>query len=96
MSDWIRDGTHKHFFVLANSNTFPLDYLQVLQATQDLMLDFEYSLHPELGGFLDREGLVLETLQGAGGGEIDCDIRTAFHLESKRLDDAFAGIVHVG
>lgn len=60
------------------------------------MLDLEGGTHGELGTLLDLEGLVLEGLLAAGGGEVDCDGVAAGGLHGQGLDDADAGVVGVG
>lgn len=59
------------------------------------MVHLEDNLDPERGTLLDRERLVLETLESAGGGEVNKDVVAAFDFESERLDNAFAGVVGV-
>jgi len=59
------------------------------------MVHLEDDLDPESSTLLDRKRLVLETLQSAGGGEVNKDVGAAFDFESERLDDAFAGVVGI-
>lgn len=59
------------------------------------MVDLEGDLDAELGALLDREGLVLEFLEGAGRGNIDHDIGAAFDFKGEGLDDTCSRIVGV-
>lgn len=54
------------------------------------MLHHEIRLHAELGSFFDGERFRLESFHGAGGGQVDSNIRAAFDFESERFDDAAA------
>lgn len=58
-----------------------LDNLEILQAGQDLMLDFELNLHAVLGAFLDGEWLGLECFELTRVTEIDDDVWAAVDLE---------------
>lgn len=90
-----QESTHQHLLILANPNTLPLNHLQVLQTAQHLMVHLEDNLDPERSALLDGERLILETLESAGGGEVDEDIGAAFDFQGEGLDDAFAGVVGV-
>lgn len=59
------------------------------------MLDLEHGLDTELGTLLDREGLVLQRVEGTGSRKVDNNIRASFSLEGQGFDDAFSGIVRV-
>lgn len=83
----VRSITSQHLLILANPDTLSLHDLQVLQTAQNLMVDLEGNLDTECGAFLDGEGLVFQSFEGTGGGEIDDDVRTVFHLESERFDN---------
>jgi hypothetical protein len=72
------------------------DLLQVLQTSQDLVLDLELCLHAECSTLLDNERLLLEGLKGARRLEVDDDVGTAIDFETERVDDTFAGVVGVG
>jgi hypothetical protein len=54
--------------------------LEILQAGQDLVLNFELDLHAELRAFLDGEGLRLEILKLTLMAKVDDDVRTTFDL----------------
>ena len=84
--------TYQHLFILPDSDTFPFDDLQVLQTAQHVMLDLEIGFHAELGAFFDDERLALEGFYAAWRGQVDDHVRTAFHLESERLDHAAASV----
>lgn len=71
------------------------DLLQVLEASQDLVLHLELGLHAETSALLDGEGLLLELLEGAGSAQVDDDVLTALDLEAQGEDDAFARVVGV-
>ena len=60
------------------------------------MLDLEPRLHPELGAFLDSEGLLVQLLQGAGRAEVDDDVAAAGDFEAQGEDDDFAWVAGVG
>lgn len=60
------------------------------------MLDHKLGLDPELRALLDRERLVLESVDCAGGGEIDRDVRAAGNFQRERLDNALPRIFRVG
>lgn len=55
-----RRRTHDHLRVFGDLQPFPLHDLDIVQATENLMLNFELGAHRELGAFLDLEGLVLK------------------------------------
>lgn len=59
------------------------------------MVHLENNLDSERSTLLDGERLILETLESAGGGEVDEDVGTAFDFQGEGLDDAFAGVVRV-
>jgi hypothetical protein len=59
------------------------------------MLDTEASLHAERGALLDGEWLLVQRLQSTGLGQVDNDIGAAFHFETEREQDDFAGVVGV-
>lgn len=82
----------EHFLVLADADTLALDDLDVLEATEHIMVDLEDNLDVELGTLLDGEGLVLEAVDGAGGGQVDHDVGTTLGDQGERLDDAL-GVV---
>lgn len=77
----------QHLLILANTDTLALDHLQVLETTQHLMVDLEDHLDVELGTLLDGEGLVLESVDGSRGGQIDDDVGTALDNQGQRFDD---------
>lgn len=52
------------------------------------MLHPESSLHAELRALFDGEGLRLQRLNGAGGGQVDGDVGAAFDFEGQGADDA--------
>ena len=60
------------------------------------MLDLEAGFHPELGTFLDGEGLLVQVLQGAGCAEVDDDVAAAGDFEAQGEDDDFAWVAGVG
>lgn len=73
--------THQHLLILRNPNPLLLHNLHILQPAQNLMLHDEGSLDTEYGAFLDVEGFVLQRFDGAGAGEVDCDVWAAFDFE---------------
>ena len=73
--------TYQHLLVLADANALALHHLDILQSTQDLMLDLENDLGAELGALLDHEGFLLELLQGIGTRQVHHDIWTARRLD---------------
>lgn len=58
-------------------------------------MHLEDDLDAERGSLLDGEGLVLERLQGTGGGELNDHVGAALDLEGEGLDDTLAGVVGV-
>lgn len=66
-----------------------------MQATQNLMLHLEPRLHSKLGSFLDLEGVVFQSCEGAGGTEVDGDGIPVCGVHGEREDDAVAGIGRV-
>ena len=56
------------------------------------MLHPELSLHTELGSLLDDERLAFQRFDGSRRGQVDGDVRAAFHFERKGLDDAAASV----
>jgi hypothetical protein len=87
--------TYNHLLVLANANTLSLDDLDILQTTENIMLDLELGRHPEPGAFLDLERMVFEGQLGALGGEVNGDRWAAFAVHCQGQDDADAGVVGV-
>lgn len=85
-----------HFRVLGHADALALDDLNVVQAAENLVLDFESSAHGELGTLLDPEGLIFETVLASGGGEIDGDGIASSGIHGEGEDDADAGVVGVG
>lgn len=81
---------YQHLFVFANCETLSLYHLQVLKATEDVMLDFEGDLHPELCAFLDAERLLFKCLESTRRRQIDGDIRSSFDLQGKCMYNAAA------
>lgn len=77
----------QHLLILAHTDTLALDNLQVLETTQDVVVDLEDDLDVELGTLLDSEWLFLEGVDGTGGGQIDGDVGAAVDDERERLDD---------
>lgn len=86
-------GTYDHFRVLGNSDTLALDNLNVVKATQNLVLDLELGHDGELGTLLNLEGLVLEIARGR---QVDSDGRSAGRFHAKLEDNANSRIVGVG
>jgi hypothetical protein len=82
----------EHFLVLANTDTLALDDLDVLEATEDIVVDLEDNLDVELGTLLDGEGLVLEAVHSTGGRQLDHDVGAAIGDQGQRFDDAL-GVV---
>lgn len=72
---WIASN---HLLVLANSDAFTLESLNVFQTREDFMLDDERGLHLVPAAFLDGERLVFERLDSTCGGEIYRDVWSAF------------------
>ena len=72
------------------------DHLEVLEASQDLVLDLELCLHAERSALFDCERLALESVHRARGPQVDDDVRATFDFEPEREDDAFARVVGVG
>lgn len=58
----------------------PLHNLEILQASQDLVLNLELDLHTVLGSFLDGERVRFEILYLAWVAKVNDDIRTTFDL----------------
>ncbi len=71
-----RADTYNHLLHLI-LHTHPADDLHILHPAQDLVLYLESCLHPEGSTFLDSEGMLVETLQRAGRGEVDDDVGAA-------------------
>ena len=92
----IRKLVPYHHLLHLVADTHACDLLQVLQASQDLVLDLELCLHAEGSTLLDDERLLLEGLKGARRLEVDDDVGTAIDFETERVDDTFAGVVEVG
>jgi hypothetical protein len=82
----------EHFLVLANTDTLALDGLDILEATEHIVVDLENNLDVELGTLLDGEGLVLEAVHSTGGRQLDHDVGAALGDQGQRLDDAL-GVV---
>lgn len=59
------------------------------------MLDLENDLDSESGTLLDREGLVLQLVERAGGRQLDHDVRTPLDLQRQGLDNALPRVVGV-
>lgn len=72
---------YNHLLILADRKALPLDDLDVMQATQDFVLDLELGRHGELGAFLNLEGLVLELGLCAFHGKIDGVRRSSFGIQ---------------
>lgn len=85
-----------HLLILAHANAFALDNLDVLQATQDLVLHLELGRHVELGALLNLERLLLQRSFGALLGQVDGDRRSALGLHGEGEDDAVSRVVGVG
>jgi hypothetical protein len=85
-----------HHLLHLVADTHACDLLQVLQTSQNLVLDLELCLHAECSALLDGEWLLLEGLKGTGRLEVDDNVGAALDLETERVDDAFAGVVGVG
>ena len=88
-------GVEYHHLLHLVADTHACDLLQVLQTSQDLVLDLELCLHAECSTLLDGERLLLEGLEGARRLEVDDDVGAALNFETERVDDAFAGVVGV-
>jgi hypothetical protein len=84
-----------HLIILGDSDALALDHLNVVQAAEDLVLDFELGAHGELGTLLDLEGLVLEGRLASRLRQVDGDGRATSRLHRQGEDDADAGIVRV-
>ena len=82
--------THQHLLIFSDLDALSLNDLEVLETTQDFMLDLEVGLHAELGAFLDNEGLIFERFHAAWRSEVDDEVRAALNFEGKRGDDAAA------
>lgn len=83
---------YNHLRVLGDADALALDDLDVVEATQDLMLDLELGAHGKLGTLLDLEGLVLEGGLAAGLREVDGDGTATGRVHSEGEDDADAGV----
>jgi hypothetical protein len=92
----IRSITSNHLLILANSNTFPLHNLHIVQSRKYLMLNLEFSDHRELSSFLDLKGLILQGVLGSFGGEVYGDGWAPFGFHGKGEYDAVAGVVWIG
>lgn len=55
----------------------------------------EDDLDAEGGALLDREGLILERIEGSRGGHVDDHILASLDFQGQGLDDALSGIVGV-
>lgn len=65
--------SYNHLGILGHADALALDDLNVVQATEDLVLNFEFSAHGELGALLDLEWLVFEAIFASRSGQIDGD-----------------------
>lgn len=88
-------STHQHLGVLGDLDALALDDLDVVQATENLMLDLELGAHGELGALLDLEGLVLEGALAAGAREVDGDGVAARRVHGEGEDDAHARVAGI-
>jgi hypothetical protein len=76
------DQAYNHLLLLLTDDT-ALDDLHILQARKDLVLNLEANFHTELSSLLDCKWLLLKSLDGAGGFQVDDDVGPAGHLEAK-------------
>ena len=89
------DATYQHFAILANLDTLTLDDLDILQTTENLVLNLERDDHRELRALFDLEWLVLKCSLTARLREVDRDGVAARRLHGQGMDDADAGVVGV-
>lgn len=82
----------EHLLVLADTDTLALNGLDVLEATENIVVDLENDLDVELGTLLDGEGLVLEAVDGLGARQLDHDVGATLGDQGQRLDHAL-GVV---
>ena len=59
------------------------------------MLHAEPRLHTERSTLLDREGVLVQVLEGAGFGQVDDDVGPAIDFEAEGEDDDGAFVVRV-
>lgn len=95
-SDFIRELSYNHLGVFGHTDALAFNDLNVVQATEDLVLDFELSAHGESGTLLDLERLVFETVFASRGGKIDRDGVASRRIHGESLDDTDTRIVGVG
>ena len=90
-------GTYDHLVGLATRDTdaMALDDLNIVQTTQDLMLDFEFGAHREVGTFLDLEGLLLQVLQSSRLRKVDDDRLAAGRFHRQGKDNAYARVIGI-
>ena len=88
----LRDETYNHLGVLGNSDSLALDNLDVMETTQNLMLNLELGANGELGTLLDLERLVLKVTRS---GKVDRDGRSARRVHAELKDNANSRIVGV-
>ena len=94
--EWQLGKTYNHLALLANLDALALDNLDVVQTTENLVLDLEGSNHGELSTLLDLERLVLEGDLASRGGEVDGYGVSLRGFHSKGVDNADSGVVGVG
>lgn len=90
-----RFGTYNHLLVLL-ADAQALHDLDILQAREDLVLDFEAHLHAENSALLDCERLLGKGIERSLVLQIDDDVVPALDLKAEGVDDALAGITGVG
>lgn len=95
-SEFVGELSYNHLGVFGHTNALAFNDLNVVQATKDLVLDFELSAHGESGTLLDLERLVFEAVFASRGGEVNRNGIASGRIHGESLNDTDTRIVGVG
>ena len=88
--------SYNHLGILGHADALALDDLDVVQAAENLVLNFKLGAHGELGALLDLEWLVFEAIFASRSRQIDGDGIATGGIHGQRQDDTDTRIVGVG
>ena len=81
--------------VLGDANALPLDDLDIVEATKNLMLYLKLGTHSELSSLFDFEWVIFEGFLRSGSGEFNGDRRASGRVHRQGQDDALAWVVGI-
>ena len=78
---------HDHLLVLSNPDTLSLDDLDILEPTENVVLNHKIGFHAKFCPFFDGERFAFQRFQAPWSSEINGDVWASLDFECEGLND---------